>query len=119
MGKFAKKLKKRMDKKHYSQLRLANEAHLDVRTVRRYLNPKYNNYQVETLLAMAKVLYNKTDKIKRFLTRAYQYPLPRKYKRVEDLIACHPGESLEKWNDKLAKWKEAYRIPRRYKSNIK
>lgn len=119
MKEFAAMVKDGMKDKGYSEFELADKAYLDVRTIRRYLNPNYNCYQVESLLAIAKVLYNNPVDIRVFMGRLHQYPLPHKYYRVEDLIAGYSSATLEEWNAFLEKWGEVYRIPRRYKSKIK
>lgn len=119
MEEFAAMVKDGMKDKGYSEFELADKAYLDVRTIRRYLNPNYNCYQVESLLAIAKALYSTTDCIRHFMVTVRQYPLSPKYDRAETLISQYPHVKLDKWNELLATWKEEYRIPRRYKSKIK
>ena len=119
MHDFASALRRRIANKGYTHTKLANDAYLSERTVRRLLNDDSNDPQVETLLAIAKVLYNNPVDIRVFMGRLHQYPLPHKYYRVEDLIAGYSSATLEEWNAFLEKWGEEYRIPRRYKSKIK
>lgn len=119
MHDFASVLKSTIANKGYTHTRLASEAYLSDRTIRRLLNDDSNAPQVETLLAIAKVLCNTTDDIRLFMGRLHHYPLPQKYDRVEDLIIMYPAATLDEWNDLLDQWGEKYSIPRRYRSIIK
>lgn len=119
MHDFASALRRRIANKGYTHTKLANDAYLSERTVRRLLNDDNNDPQVETLLAIAKVLYNNPVDIRVFMGRLHQYPLSHKYYRVEDLIAGYSSTTLDEWNDLLDQWGENYSIPRRYRSIIK
>lgn len=120
MKEFAEMLKDGMGDKGYSEFKLASDACLSVKTIKRYLNPNYKYYELETLLAIAKVLYSSSKEILDFLTSADVYAqfMP-KYKTAMHLILYYPSVNLDDWNDLLVEWGEVYRIPRRYKSKIK
>lgn len=119
MHDFASVLRARIANKGYTHTKLATDAYLSNRTIRRLLNDDSNDPQVETLLAIAKVLYNNPVDIRVFMGCLHHYPLPQKYDRVEELIIMYPAATLEEWNDLLDQWGENYSIPRRYKSKIK
>ena len=119
MHDFAFVLRRIIANKGYSITRLANDAYLSDRTIRRLLNDDSIDPQVETLLAIAKVLCNTTNDIRLFMGHLHHYPLSQKYERVEDLIILSPEATLEEWNDQLDQWGVKFSLPRRYKSKIK